>query len=153
MRRGVVVEAGGISFEQRAGTRFEIGVLPLRRAARVEQSECVIELRTFFTRDRTVAPAGHRDHVLQGEEVVLGMRLRDAVSDVGIGPPVDVRHTPFVAHDLRAVLARRRGGPRAGHERLPRHQPDRGYAHQCQHREANPNRPLFQCTTPLRATD
>ena len=117
---GVLVEAGGVGFEQRAGIGRQGVIMAVRRAARVEQVIDVVDLRTFLTRNRAVTTARHRDHVLQGEEIVLGVGDRDAVSDIGIRFAVDMRHTEFAADDFGgvAVVARRRFG-RLGEERFP----------------------------------
>jgi hypothetical protein len=117
---GVLVEARSIGFEQCAGIGGELGIFPLRRAARVDQVVGVIDLRAFLARDRAITSACHRDHILQREEIILGMGDGDAISGVGIGLAVDMRHAEFVADDLGRIGPAGSRVGRAGKERLPR---------------------------------
>ncbi len=122
MLGGILVEARGIGFEQRTGIGGELRIFALRRAARVDQVVGVIDLRAFLARDRAVTSTRHRDDILQREEVILGMGDSDAVSRVGIGLAVDMRHAEFVADDLGCVGPAGGGVGSAGKERLPRGQ-------------------------------
>ena len=94
--------------------------MPLGGAARVEQVVDIVDRRAVRARDRAVAPARHRHDVLQGEEVVLGMRDCDAIGDVGIGCAIDMRHPEFAADDLCRIGLRLVGsGAAFGEEGFP----------------------------------
>ena len=49
----------------------------------MRQCEATIDLCAFLTRNRTVAPARHRNDILQREEIVLGMSDRIMVIHEG----------------------------------------------------------------------
>ncbi len=144
MRGGVVVQAGGIGFEQGAGVGGQLGIFALRRAARVEQVIDVIDLRAVLPRNRAIAPARHGDHVLKREEIVLRVRNGDTVCDIGIGLAIDCGHAEFAADDLGFVTAARSGCYALfGEERFPCRQRHKGHRHQRKHRKPDAPEPFF----------
>ena len=108
--------------------------MALRRAARIEQVVDVVEGRAFLARDRAIAPTAHRDHVLQGEEIVLGLRDRDTEGDVCVGLAIDLGHAELVAHDLCRIDSIRRRLARACKDRLPRGERDEDHDQQTKQR-------------------
>ena len=122
--RGIAVETCGIGFEQCLHIGGQRGVVALHGAARVKQVEREIDFGPVSPGNRAIAPAGHRRDILQGGEIVLGVGHGDPERDVRVGLAMDVRHTEFVARDLRGIGAGRRRGGGWREERFPRHQPD-----------------------------
>ena len=120
----ILVETGGVGFEQGARVGWQLGIFPLRRAARVDQVIREVELRPVLTRNRAIAPLGHGDDVLKREEIVLCMRNRDPVCDVGVGIAIDHRHAIFAAHDLGGIFAIFGRLSPMREERLPRGEGD-----------------------------
>ena len=128
----IIVQADGVGIEQRARVCGQRVPLPLRRAARVEQVVGVVDRRA-------VLPAAHRDDILQGGKIVLAVRDRDAIGDVGVGLAVDVRNAEIVADDFGGVGAVSFGwGALGGEKRFPGHQADRDDQQQHCHYRAGP---------------
>ena len=137
------VEPARIAIEQRAGIGGQRGIVPVDRAARVEQMIDEVDLGPVRPGNRAIAPTRHRHHILQRREIVLGMRPGNPEADVRIGRAVDMRHPPFIADDFGRIdpAGRRRSGL-AGKERLPHHQPDEHQQGQCKQRPSDPGRPV-----------
>ena len=130
---GILVKAGRVGIKQGARVSREIWIFALCRAARIDQVIGVVEHRPVFARNRAIAPARHRDHILQREEIVFGMSDGNAVSDIGISVAIDHRHAIFVAHDLSRVFAVFGRFASGGEERLPRREADKCDNQQCNH--------------------
>ena len=144
MRCGIFVEARGIGIEQRARVFGETRIFAFGKAARIEQVIGVVEGCTLFARDRAIAPAAHRDDILQREEIVLGMRYGDAVSDIGIGLPVDMGDAEIVADDFGRIDSPGQGDIVAlGPEGFPSRKTDEH--DQSQHHQRNADAPQPFC--------
>ncbi len=138
MRFGEIVEADGIGIEQRARVCGKQRIFALGRAARVEQVIRIVEGRALLARDRAIAPAAHRDHILQGGEIILRMRHGHAIGDIGIGGGVDMRYAEFIAADFGGVGPVGQGDIVAlGPEGFPRRQRDECDQHEQKQRKTN----------------
>ena len=143
VRRRVIVEASGIGFEQCARILRQFGKALLGSAACVEQMVGIVEGRAVLPGDCAIAPAAHRDHVLQGGKIVLRMGDGHAIGNVGIPLAINVRHAEFVAHDFGSVSAV--GGTDIvplGPEGLPRRQRHESDEQQDEQREPAARKPF-----------
>ena len=96
---GVAVEPRRIGGEQCLHIGGQPRPVARGRRAHIEQRGGIIDLRAILAEHRPGAPARHRQHFLQGRKIILGVRVGDAIGDVGVGLAKDMRHPEFVARD------------------------------------------------------
>ncbi len=98
-----------IGFDQRAGIGRQVAIAPLGQLLRAKKGTGKIDFGAVFAGDgATPAPHGG-DDFLQIGKIILGMGDRQPIGDIGIGPAMDVRHTPFVAFDPHLARPHRIG--------------------------------------------
>jgi len=135
MAVGVAVDPGGIAGDQRAGVGRQPRQRRLRHRAGVQQMPGEVDPGAVRPEHRP-RPAAHAgEHLLQGREIILRMRVADAVTDIGIGLAEDMRHAPAVADDTDIVAAHRLGGRRIGGRTLPGRQADERHDEQPRRRQ------------------
>ena len=124
MPRGKQIESRGISIKQGTHIGRNFAVAALRRFARAEQMFDIIDLCPVAPDDRTRPRARHRDNLLDRFEIILGMSIGQPIRRIGIGLAKDMRHTKFIAHYPRVILAFRRRRSRRCNQWFPNRSAD-----------------------------
>ena len=146
----ILVEPGGIGFEQGSRVCGQRVIMAIRCSARIEQVIDKIHLCAVLTGNRAIPATRHGNHVLQGKEIVLCMSDGHAVSDIGVSLAVNVRHAEFAADDLCLVGPARVGcGKFLCGKRFPDHQSNQDCKYQNQHRPAGVRHPSCHAFSPV----
>ena len=137
---GVVIQAGGISFEQGARIGRHCRIVPFCSPARVEQVINIVYRCPVLPRNRAISATSHGDDILKRGEIILRMRNGHPIGDIAIPLAVDMRHAKFVTDNLGRIVCFWREGVAAFRpKRLPRSQRDECHEHhQQQHRTGAP---------------
>ena len=100
MRGGIVVEAAGIGVEDWPHICRQLFEFAFGNAPGPKQVVDIIHWRTRLARDRPITPAGHGEHILQGEEIILCMGPGNAIGHVHVSGAIDVGDAIVVTDDF-----------------------------------------------------
>ena len=148
MQRSKAVEPGGIGLEHAAHVGGKRSVMVVRGRARAEPMIGKVDPGAVLPGNRAIAPTGHRNHVLQGGKVILGVRECHPERDIGVGAPMNMRHAEFIARDIGGVADRGRGRTGLfGQKRFPAHQAHQRNQDHTEHGPAGPGQILTHIST------
>jgi len=99
MLGGIMIKARGVGFDEGAGGGFELVILGIDDLRDAEELDGIIDGGGVFAIDCGEATRGGEQGLLDGEEVVFGVGVGEAVGGVGIGMAEDVGDAPGVAED------------------------------------------------------
>ena len=101
----IIVQTSGIGLTDRPNLRRQFHIMLLGRFARTQQVHDIIDLCAIGTGERSIATTRHGNDIFYGRKIIFGMGVSKAVSGVGIGLAIDMRHPKFVAHDFDIICA------------------------------------------------